>query len=72
MLISHGRPVLTQQQEFTRREHEQNDLVNQKNAQIKDLTSRLVNVEARNKVVEKEKEILTGKCRALEERLSEK
>lgn len=55
-----------QQKEFTAREAEQSQIVNERNEQIKNLTARIINLEAKIKISDKENEILRLKCKELE------
>lgn len=54
------------QKEFTAREAEQSQIVNERNEQIKNLTARIINLEAKIKISDKENEILRLKCKELE------
>jgi predicted nuclease with TOPRIM domain len=66
MRFSHGMNLLMQQKEFTAREAEQSQIVNERNEQIKNLTARIINLEAKIKISDKENEILRLKCKELE------
>ena len=67
-----GNSLLTQQKEFTVRESEHNLALNERNAEIKSLTARVINLEAKVKISEKENEILRSKARELEETLNDR
>lgn len=66
MRFSHGMTPLMQQKEFSAREAEQSQIVNDRNEQIKNLTARIINLEAKIKISDKENEILRLKCKELE------
>lgn len=66
MRFSHGITTFMQQKEFTAREAEQSQIVNERNEQIKNLTARIINLEAKIKISDKENEILRLKCKELE------
>jgi chromosome segregation ATPase len=72
MRCSDGNSLLTQQKEFTVRESEHSLALNDRNAEIKSLTARVINLEAKVKISEKENEILRSKARELEETLNDR
>ena len=58
-----GNSLLTQQKEFTVRESGHSLALNDRNAEIKSLTARVINLpEAKIKISEKENEILRSKA----------
>lgn len=64
--------MLTQQKEFTARESEHSLALNEKNVEVKSLTTRVINLEAKIKIAEKENEILRSRARELEENLNDR
>ena len=64
--------LITQQQEFTAKEAELNSIVNQKNAEIQSLTTRVINLESKIKILEKESQILRNKEKELELYINDK
>ena len=63
MLRLDGIKTLTQQEEFAARETRHSTALNAKSAEIQGLVSRVINLEAKIKIKEKENEVLDVTCR---------